>query len=66
MKFYFYSVPTSATPSPYYKSFRVMLADISRKGILQFRAWQGTHDAPEPVTEQCWHSVEGVCATGEA
>ena len=67
LKFYFYSVPCSKTPSPYWLSFRKMLAHLSRAGIARFRTWQGTHDAPEPVTEQGWHSVtqEGGRATGE-
>ena len=58
LKFYFYSVPTSATPSPYFLTYRAMMAHLSRNGILQFMTWQGTHDAPEPVTEQGWHSVQ--------
>ena len=51
MGFYFYSVPTSATPSPYFTCFRKMLAHISRRGIFRFRLWQGSHDAPRPVEE---------------
>ena len=66
MKFYFYSVPGSATPSPYWFSYRRMMAHLSRHGILVFRTWQGTRDAPEPVTDRPWHSTEGVSATGEA
>ena len=62
---FFYSVPGSTVPSPYFRRVPPMLADLSRKGILQFRTWQGTHDAPEPVTEQGWHSMEGGRATGE-
>ena len=65
LKFYFYSTPDSVIPSPYWFSYREMLAHLSRAGILRFRTWQGTHDAPEPVTEQCWHSLEGGRATGE-
>ena len=57
LKFYFYSVPHSAVPSPYFLHFRECLADISKKEILQFRTWQGTHEAPEPVTETPWHST---------
>ena len=48
MKFYFYSTPDSAIPSPYYESFRGMLAHLSKQGILQFRTWQGRHDARSP------------------
>lgn len=66
LKWYFYSVPGSKTPSPYWFSFARMLAHLSRQRIFQFRTWQGTHDAPEPVTKECWHSVaEGGRATGE-
>ena len=68
LKFYFYSTPDSVIPSPYWFSYREMLAHLSRAGILRFRTWQGTHDAPEPVTEQGWHSPqsqEGGRATGE-
>ena len=65
MKFYFYSVPGSTTPSPYWFSYRRMLAHLSRQGILQFKTWQGTHDAPEPVTDTGWHSVHDVNAQEE-
>ena len=67
---YFYSVPTSSIPSPYFFSYRAMLRHLSRKGILQFRTWQGRHDSTMPVTEISWHSPEhiseGVRGTGEA
>ena len=49
--FYFYSVPGSKTPSPYFKRVPPMLADLSRKGILRFRLWQGSHSAPYPIGE---------------
>lgn len=63
---YFYSVPTSSIPSPYFLSYRAMLRHLSRKGILEFRTWQGRHDAPMPVTETPWNISEGVRGTGEA
>ena len=49
--FYFYSVPGSTSPSPYFKRVPPMLADLSRKGILRFRLWQGRHDAPVPLED---------------
>ena len=49
MNWYFYSIPTSAVPSPYFKRLPKLLADLSRKGIFRFRIWQGTYDAPYPV-----------------
>ena len=49
---YFYSTPNSVTPSGYFKRVPQALADISRKGILRFRIWQGTHEAPIPVDDE--------------
>ena len=49
--FYFYSVPGSTIPSPYFKRVPPMLADLSRKGILRFRLWQGSHEAPIPLSD---------------
>ena len=48
---YFYTVPGSSTPSPYYLRFPAMLRDLSRRGILKFRLWTGSHEAPIPVEE---------------
>lgn len=50
-KLYFYTVPDSSAPSPYYLRFPAMLRDLSRKGIMRFRLWTGTHEAPIPVEE---------------
>ena len=47
---YFYSTPDSKEPSPYFKRVPPMLADLSRKGILRFRLWQGRHEAPIPLS----------------
>lgn len=58
LTWYFYSVPTSAIPSPYFKSMNAVLAHLSRNGIFQFTIWQGTHDAPYPAEKTAWHSVE--------
>ena len=49
--FYFYSVPGSTIPSPYFKRVPLMLKALSRKGILRFRLWQGRHDAPVPLCD---------------
>ena len=57
MSFYFYSIPESAAPSPYFFSFRKMLNHLSRKGIMRFKLWQGSHEAPIPIEED----VEGQC-----
>ena len=51
LTFYFYSVPDSKLPSPYYFRLPLMLRDLSRKGILRFRLWTGSHEAPIPVEE---------------
>lgn len=48
---YFYSTPASKEPSPYFKRVPQMLRDLSRKGILRFRLWQGRHEAPVPLEE---------------
>ena len=48
---YFYSTPDSKEPSPYFKRVPPMLADLSRKGILRFRLWQGRHEAPIPLSD---------------
>lgn len=49
--FYFYSVPNSTIPSGYFKRVPAMLRDLSRKGILRFRLWQGRHEAPVPLDD---------------
>ena len=49
---FFYSVPGSTIPSPYFKRVPPMLADLSRKGILRFRLWQGSHEAPVPLEDR--------------
>jgi len=49
--FYFYSVPTSKVPSPYYMRFAAMLKNLSRRHIFQFKLWQGSHEAPVPIEE---------------
>lgn len=49
--FYFYSVPSSKVPSPYFRGMAAMLRDLSRKGILRFKLWQGSHEAPMPVED---------------
>jgi hypothetical protein len=46
---FFYSIPGLKVPSPYFKRFPKMMADISRKGILRFCLWEGSHEAPRPV-----------------
>jgi hypothetical protein len=46
---FFFSVPDSKIPSPYFSRFPKMLRYISQHGILKFRLWQGSHDAPIPV-----------------
>jgi hypothetical protein len=51
MNNYFYSLPNSTTPSPYFNRMPKLLADLSRKGILQFRIWEGSHEAPRPVED---------------
>ena len=48
---YFYSTPASKEPSPYFKRVPQMLRDLSRKGILRFRLWQGSHEAPVPLED---------------
>lgn len=48
---FFYSVPGSKTPSQYFRRVSKMLADLSRKGILRFRLWQGRHEAPIPLSD---------------
>lgn len=50
-QFYFYSVPTSTIPSPYFRRLPELLRDLSRKGILHFKLWTGSHEAPRPVEE---------------
>ena len=49
---YFYSTPASKEPSPYFKRVPQMLRDLSRKGILRFRLWQGSHEAPVPLGDE--------------
>ena len=49
--FYFYSLPNSKEPSPYFLRVPAMLRDLSRKGILRFRLWQGRHEAPVPLSD---------------
>ena len=49
--FYFYSLPNSKEPSPYFFRVPSMLRDLSRKGILRFRLWQGRHEAPVPLSD---------------
>ena len=51
MTWYFYSVPNSTIPSGYFRRIPQLLADISRKEIMRFRIWQGTHDAPIPLND---------------
>lgn len=46
--FFFYSVPNSTTPSPYFFRVPKMLRALSRAGILRFRLWQGRHECPVP------------------
>jgi hypothetical protein len=48
---YFYSTPDSTIPSPYFKRVPPMLAALSKKGILRFRLWQGSHEAPVPLED---------------
>lgn len=50
-QFYFYSVPGSKVPSPYFLCFRKMLRELNRRGIFHFRLWEGSHEAPRPVEE---------------
>ena len=57
--YFFYSTPDSATPSPYFRRFPHMLRDISQKGILRFRLWQGSHEAPRPVEEDEIDTLDG-------
>ena len=63
---FFYSVPGSTVPSPYFKRVPAMLADLSKKGILRFRLWQGRHEAPIPLSDgqEPIPSEEGGRATG--
>ena len=67
--FYFYSLPNSKEPSPYFFRVPSMLRDLSRKGILRFRLWQGRHEAPvplgdgpEPVEAWCKDHIERIRA----
>ena len=48
---YFYSTPASKEPSPYFRGVSAMLRALSRAGILRFRLWQGTHEAPIPLSD---------------
>jgi hypothetical protein len=57
LTWYFYSVPTSVIPSPYFKSVNAVYAHLSKAGIFQFTIWAGTHEAPYPVTMQSFHQV---------
>lgn len=58
LTWYFFSVPTSVIPSPYFRSVRAMLRHLSRNYITQFRNWQGSHEAPTPVDDFGFHSVQ--------
>lgn len=46
---YFFSTPASPVPSAYYYRFPLMLRHLSQLHIYDFKAWQGTHEAPIPV-----------------
>ena len=58
MQLFFYSVPSSPIPSPYFTRMPKLLADLSRKGIFHFRLWQGTYDAPFPVDEEKAYPID--------
>lgn len=52
---YFYSIPNSTIPSPYFSRLPKLLADVSKKGITKFTVWQGSHEAPIPIeTSKAW------------
>ena len=51
MQLFFYSLPSSPIPSPYFTRMPKLLADLSRKGILHFRIWEGSHESPRPVED---------------